>query len=317
MDIFGNINAENLEELVRFNEHYEELTSRKAMVSITGISARNLYSWKEKGLIDDDEDIAGGKNWTRINIYDYVWLKILVISRNIGISISDLLDLKKMVEFDIIKILVSLDDENLQLSEKEIISECKDEEQKTEIIKSIAIIKKYKTELQELYEEENPEYKHLMNYLGSCIKETVIYQKHINLYIIKDNLNVYFFFSTEHDAIKLADIKHLPHSVIPIYPIVMEFLGNPKNEKNLEPWGLINRTEKKLIDAIRKNDFKEITIKRNDGNSELIIEATYEQNIMHEKAKEIRQMLCMKEYNEINVKFRNDKHLIIKQKKKL
>lgn len=317
MDIINNINAEKLEELVQFNEHYEELTSRKAMVSITGISARNLYSWKEKGLIDDDEDISGGKNWTRINIYDFVWLKILLIARNIGISISDLLELKEMVNYDTIKLILSLDDEDLQFFEKEIIKEYKDEEGKIEIKKTLATIKKYKTELQELYEEENPEYKHLMNYLGTCIKETVIHHHHINLYIVRDEFKVNFLFATEKDAHNLIDFKLLPHSVIPIYPIVMEFLGNPKNEKNLEPWGLINRNEKKIIDAIRKNDFKEITIKRNDGNSDLIIEATYEQNIMHEKAKEFRQLLCMKDYTEISVKYRNDKHLVIKQKKKL
>lgn len=317
MDINKGFKAGKIEEIIHFNEHYDDLTARKAMVSITGISARNLYSWKEKGLIDDNQDIAGGKNWTRINIFDFVWLKILVISRNIGISISDLLELKEFVEFDLLKNIIYLNNDEFKEFENEALPKNIDEDIEIQFKNFITTLKKYKTEIKEIYEDENPEYKHLMNLLGDCIKEIVVKKKHNNLYIIKDNLNVEFLFATEHDAIKLADIKHLPHSVIPIYPIVMEFLGNPKNEKNLEPWGLINRTEKKLIDAIRKNDFKEITIKRNDGNSELIIEATYEQNIMHEKAKEIRQMLCMKEYNEINVKFRNDKHLIIKQKKKL
>lgn len=317
MDINKDFESGKIEEMIRFTERFEDLTARKAMVSIAGISARNLYSWKEKGLIDDDENISGRKNWTRINIFDFVWLKILLISRDIGISISDLRILKQIVEFDSIKYLLELEKEEFDNLENESLPINFDENLEEDFKNNILLLKKNLSDIKELYEDDNPECKHLMNQLGNCIREIVVNNQFVNLYMIKDNLNIEFLLNTEDKALKFVNFKLLPHIVIPIYPIVMEFLGNPKNEKNLEPWGLINRTEKKLIDAIRKNDFKEIIIKRNDGNSELIIEATYEQNIMHEKAKEIRKMLCMKEYNEINVKFRNDKHLIIKQKKKL
>lgn len=317
MDINKDFEAEKIEEIIRFTERFEDLTARKAMVSIAGISARNLYSWKEKGLIDDDENITGRKNWTRINIFDYVWLKMLVISRDIGISISDLRILKQIVEFDAIKYMLELENEEFDNLENEPLLKSLDDNLVEEYKNNILLLKKNLSDIKELYEDDNPEYKHLMNQLGNCIREIVVNNQFVNLYMIKDNLNNVFLLDTEAGALKYVNFKLLPHIVIPIYPIVMEFLGNPKNEKNLEPWGLINRNEKKIIDAIRKNDFKEITIKRNDGNSDLIIEATYEQNIMHEKAKEFRQLLCMKDYSEISVKYRNDKHLVIKQKKKL
>jgi hypothetical protein len=58
-------------------------------------------------------------------------------------------------------------------------------------------------------------------------------------------------------------------------------------------------------------------LKRKNKQEDFIIEATIEEDVMNEKAKEIRRILGMNEYSEVNIKFRNDKHLYIKNKMKI
>ena len=53
------------------------------------------------------------------------------------------------------------------------------------------------------------------------------------------------------------------------------------------------------------------------GAEDYIIEATFEEDVMNEKAKEIRRILGMNEYSEVNIKLRNDKHLFVKNKRKI
>ena len=61
---------------------------------------------------------------------------------------------------------------------------------------------------------------------------------------------------------------------------------------------------------MRDDDYKEITIKKgNDGF--LHLESKSQLEIKNEKAKEIRKIMGLKDYDRIELIQRNDKHIII------
>jgi hypothetical protein len=73
----------------------------------------------------------------------------------------------------------------------------------------------------------------------------------------------------------------------------------------------------KVIEAIRKRDFKEITIKLESKKETIIIEIEKDGNILDQKAKEVKRILGLNEYSEVTIKFRNDKNLYFKNKTRI
>jgi hypothetical protein len=108
----------------------------------------------------------------------------------------------------------------------------------------------------------------------------------------------------------------LPKLTIPIYPLIEGFFNEPKSERIAESFGLINPKEKKVLDAIREKDFLELHIKL-DNNNELIIDAIKDGNVTDVQATNIRKILGLNSYEEVTLKYRNDKNLYFKNKKRL
>jgi hypothetical protein len=99
---------------------------------------------------------------------------------------------------------------------------------------------------------------------------------------------------------------------------VYDFLDKPQNETNLFYWGFINDDEKKVLDAIRSKEFKELTIRLNGPKKEeMILEAMIDGDILEQKAKEIKRILGLNQYSELTLKYRNDKHIYFKNKTRL
>jgi hypothetical protein len=73
----------------------------------------------------------------------------------------------------------------------------------------------------------------------------------------------------------------------------------------------------KVIEAIRKRDFKEIIIKLDGNKKTIVIEIEKDGNILDQKAKEVKRILGLNEYSEVTIKFRNDKNLYFKNKTRL
>ena len=80
--------------------------------------------------------------------------------------------------------------------------------------------------------------------------------------------------------------------------------------------GLLNSDEQKIIKAIRERNFTEIII-RLKGKDDLVIDVTEELNINGDKAIQIKKILGLNAYDEAFIKYRNQKEIYIKNKKRL
>jgi DNA-binding transcriptional ArsR family regulator len=108
-----------------------------------------------------------------------------------------------------------------------------------------------------------------------------------------------------------------PCLFIPVRSIIEEFLDDDKTEKTAVSINLLDLKEMKVIEAIRKRDFKEITIKLESKKETIIIEIEKDGNILDQKAKEVKRILGLNEYSEVTIKFRNDKNLYFKNKTRI
>ena len=108
---------------------------------------------------------------------------------------------------------------------------------------------------------------------------------------------------------------HISKLTIPLRPIFEKlFTSEIKNELFLH-YRLITDKEKQILDLIQEGDFKEIVIKMSEGEPVLNIKNKGE--FVGDKVKEIRKILGIKNYKNITLIFRNDKHIYYENESKI
>ncbi|MEN9303978.1 MAG: hypothetical protein RL264_2407 [Bacteroidota bacterium] len=301
---------ENFELIDRY---FSKITERKSNLSISGISTRNYFHWKSQGLITESEENVEKRSWVKLNVLDFVWLRIIQNAREFGIGLSVLQNLKGFLEINPILEILKNQEEYLEVKTKILL------EDEGIVQNELKFFEEIYNELHlESIEKED---KFLFSQLG-LIVITIIHKNidiHLRIVKMKDDFVFDLYESKSFNSFQddRIDKLNFPFISIPLRPLVYDFLEEPLNEKHLEDWGFIRKEERKILEAIRNKDFKEITIKRKENKDELHIEATIENDIMNDKAKEIRRILGMKDYSEVTLKLRNEKHLFVRNKMKL
>jgi hypothetical protein len=80
---FSKIFSENeLAEVMEKAElYFPKIAERKSNLTVTGINTRTFYHWKSQGLIDYEIEDNEKRSWVRLNIFEFVWLRIIKTSR--------------------------------------------------------------------------------------------------------------------------------------------------------------------------------------------------------------------------------------------
>ncbi len=127
----------DLEELERtMNEHgitvqaieklYPKLYEPVMNLSITGVPARVYFYWKKSGLIDRSPDENNEKGWIKINLIEYLWIKVIVILRDYGVPFEKIKETKELMFMNIFDVLSEQKDDYIQfLRENSKVSEKK------------------------------------------------------------------------------------------------------------------------------------------------------------------------------------------------
>jgi len=310
------INEPNLKLMEKIDQIFPYITEKKAPLSISKISTRSYLHWKEMKLIDTDENSDEKRNWVKLNIYEFVWLEMINACRNFGLPIKDLQIMKTQL-MDIPALEIAKDIEDFQNALKGHYTSGKPTYNEEEIRNQINSI----MYISEIIEEIPIEDRIHLTVLGSQVNSLLLQNTYLKLRIFKEDdfLEILLLSDEQYDQYVELEPNQIirPHITIDINDIIERFIGEPKNEKNLERWGFINKKERKVLDAIRNKDFSQIIIKRNNNSEDIQIEATLEDDILNEKAKQIRKILGLDEYSEVQIKYRNEKHLFIKSTKKI
>jgi hypothetical protein len=303
----------NPELISKIQNEYSRIFERKASLKLSGVKKRNFYHWKEEGIIDwksesDDEK----RSWVRLNIYDFIWVKIVQAARDFGVPIEAIRNLKNELFVDSIA--------DIQKNSEEFFQYHRDflgtsEEEIHKIKQFLAFLDTHKEDI--IAEGEL----HLISIFGAIIHEILFSGFHMVIVFKKaDDEYIYDFmgYSEKYEKVPnfTEDLLIQPSLIIPVDALIAEFMEGEDNLPNLIHWGFINPKETKVLDAIRSKDFQSIRIKIN-ADETLVIEGTIETDLKDDHAKQVRRILGLKEYEEITVKYRNDKHLYLKNTRRL
>ncbi len=281
-------------------------------LSLTKISPRNFYHWKENGLIDLSlENESGDRKWVRFNLIEYVWVSAIEVMRDFGLSYDIIKKVKKVLHTNHFQSMIDNREKNEKMFEQYLELNKEELEEFIELQRYIA-----EEGLRMCKDNEISEFESTI--LFNIVTSILIHGKpsSILIYRKEGEFHVEFIQYGINDPITKvgAHAKEYPHLEIPINSLISEFLKEPKSEKYAEVFGMINAKEMKVLDAIRKKDFIEINIKYNKKD-ELIIETIKDGEINDEKATFIRKLLGLNKYEEISLTYRNDKKLYIKSRK--
>ena len=300
-----NISIESIEKL------YPKLYEKAMNLSVTGVPARVYFYWKKSGLIVDTTESTTEKGWLKINLIEYLWIKIIVILREYGVPFEKIKEMKVLMFTNIVDKLSNEKDEYIAfLREKSKYSEAKIQS----IDKALSIARSSMNGSPE-------EFKIYFCLLGNLVLSLLLKNDKGYITISKKGKDYQVGFFSIKTMYEFEDsVKPLldnPGLFIPIRSIIQEFLEDSKMEKIIETISLLNLKEMKVIDAIRNKDFKEIIIKQDGNKDSIVIEIEKDGNILDQKAKEIKRILGLNEYSEVTIKYRNDKNLYFKNKTRI
>ncbi len=289
---------------------YPKIMERTIPLSATGVSSWTFFDWKSKGMIPFEAENENDR--VRLNLIEYVWVKVNANLRQFGIPFKELSKMKNLIYNPDVYIQAV---KNLP-----------------EMIKRVENTGQYS-------EEQLHSAKRSLHFLSENIDVnstidkpffTVFASIIFNMIVLRDKGVLFGFKSKTKNELGFtcllqSAIENMPAEINPynfdhiqilLNPIVNELLEKDQLEKYSFSLGLLNVDEQKIIKAIRERNFTEIII-RLKGKDDLVIDVTEELNINGDKAIQIKKILGLNEYDEALIKYRNKKEVYIKNKKRL
>ena len=295
-------------EKVKF--HYPRIMERTIPLSATGVNSGTFFDWKSKGMIPFEAENENDR--VKLNLVEYVWVKVNSKLRQFGIPFKQLSNMKNLIYNPEVFIqaiknwpeMIKHFEESKQYSAEQLLS-----------------AKRGLHFLSENIDENSIIDKPLFTIFASTVFNLLLMNETGVLFAFKSKSeNEMIFTCLLYSAIQNMPMETNPynhdHIQILLNPILGELLEKDQLEKYSFSLGLLNSDEQKIIKAIRERNFTEIIIRLN-GQDDLVIDVTEELNINGDKAIQIKKILGLNQYDEAIIKYRNEKEVYIKNKKRL
>jgi hypothetical protein len=311
--------------MVSILDYYPLLTEKKIPLKPLDIHPRLYFNWKKEGLLNEtvnEDEIDPKRRKVFLNVFDALWILIIKELRNLNIDLKTILELKKFL-FSV----VQLDNEKLAQFSKEDFINSLLENIPFEYHEAVRLEFAEKS-IEALIDMIDEEMVIAFKYIGSLLTDVLLLHKAVSLVIIKEKASSELDFvivknnsnATVEEKNELYEIysKHLSNDIlinIPILSLVNKLFEDENLEKYCVGFGLFNSNEKKLLKALHDDSCKKISIMKYDSGN-ITFDFTKEIDIKGDNAKEIRKILGLKQYEKVELTYRNDKHLVIKNTKR-
>lgn len=310
--------------MISILNYYPLLTEKKIPLKPLDIHPRVYFNWKQEGLLNEIIPIANDENKdvqrrkVFLNVFDALWVLIIKELRNLNIDLKTILELKKFL-FTI----VQMDFEKAgSPSFDELIAS---------FLETIPV--EFHNDFKAQFSKENMPF--LLNkvtdeesiiaftYIGSLLTNVLVLKKAVSIVIIKETKTAELdFLIAENNNNASVEEKnelyeqyatHFSNNTlinIPIVPLISQLFEDENFEKYCISFGLFNSHEKKLLKAFHDESCKKISIIKYDSDR-ITFDFTKEIDVKGAHAKEIRKILGLKQYEKVELTYRNDKHLVI------
>jgi len=303
------IKNQSTQELMKFiGEKHSLFFERKAGLSLTGVSARNYHHWKEHGLVNVVVSDNQSREWVRLNVYDFVWLKVIQTLRDFGASILTIALLKHRLWVNILD--MQIDEQNFIETNSQLGFTREESLEHYQLVKHL---KKVRASIP-------PEQVVATTFWGMLVNSILFERRTVNLIIAKQGDDFRFDVFSDSPKLGSGNVKGwqpLPHLSIPLNSILNQFFEIPENEANLIHWQFIDHRESEVLKAVREGNFKQVIVTPKEKKDKLYIEITDTEEARNEKARHLTRLFGLKDYREVVLIYRNDKHVIIKKKKRI
>ena len=302
-------------------DFYPKIFDKKIPLYLLDISSRNYSNWKKENLLFVTKKNIEEKDKKRervlLNVFDAFWLSIVKELKKFNVDFNTIRELKNILFAN-----VDLDNEKVDKTIKsQIIDSILKQIPKEhhQVIKPLLLDGSLFSAIDTFIDERN---NILFKNIGLLLFQILVQEVSISLVLSKDNdvLEVVFFrneinFPNSMDDETNRSIMEIMNKKtylnIPLVPLLAKLFENNDFDKYTFHYNLFNEKERKLIEALNNDNCKEIKVSKH-SSGDITLNLSYEKDVKKEQAKEIRRMLGLKQYEKIEVTFRNDSHLIIK-----
>ncbi len=289
------------------------------------VSSRAYFNWKVEGLLNEeqyservnDDDLQKKKVF--LNVFDALWILIIKELRRLSIDLKTIYELKQFmftpVKKDNDKVTQFTKEDFMSFMLSRVPEEYHEAFHKELADKSIDAIFAMAKESGAMV---------AFNYIGILLTNVLLLHKAVSLVIIKETNTSELDFlivannnkataKEKEDLYKLYATHFSKDTLIniPILPLVSRLFEDQNFDKYCIAFGLFNSHEKKLLKALNDDRCKKISIIKYDSDN-IIFDITKEIDVKGDTAKEIRKILGLKQYEKVEVTYRNDKHVVIK-----
>jgi len=302
-----NIENEGLISLVEFREFmFKQIVPLKDLMDFEGKPIEKQFPfWRRKKLLPF---FVKGKHLDfEISFIQMIWLRILDTLRSMSYSINDIEKVTdyffKDAYFD------ELPEKNIRYNKTVLEEKVK---KGTITYEEEQLLKN----LNGFLEDERLLYalKFDINYLSNLIVHCISTSLEAGIMIYKGGRVVEYLGETtfSHKAIDFD--LNAPHIKLPIKYFLKEFINNDELQNSILP-NILNDDEKYIIGELRKDNISELNIKKSGGEIVRIDIAT-DKVISGDKAKQIKEIIGLRNYEEVIINTRNANTLSFKKRTK-
>ena len=290
------------------NSQFANLIKREISPSDIGVTPRVFNYCKKVGIIDYSFDLPEGRRTrVKLNFFEAFWMLIVQELRGFGMSDKSIIELKEIVHQDLNKVATDMKvnmEERIEKGKEMIdIGPFDKNEIKPE-------------EVQQFFDSIPDEERIYLSILGVYLGNVILFNSNplIKIYSNRNPDGDYGTIGVELDN-GLPLQENLPEGIepsdafitIPLRPLYERLFNMEVSDKVFHHYRLLTDREEQIIRLLRSGEYKECVIKNVDDEPILKIKNNGE--ILGEKVKEIRRLLGLKDYKNITLKFRNDKHI--------
>lgn len=300
----------NVNEKIEFLNKYFNLVSREIPLSMTGISSRVFFYLKEKGLTKHvTVDFNKRSPRVKLNYFEAIWLLIIKDLRAFGLPdkhVKVIHDFLFTNGIDLLKNQIETIDTSIE------VFKAKNEHLENSI-------KQIDTEMIENLIKQIPEDEFVFFSNIGRIFQLIQNNQQPELWIAieEDTKNnedfsiIVNLVSNEEIADKnlhpIFEKKNTPKLILPLLNYYEKLFETDIKTETLRFYQLITEREKQILDIIEKKEFKELKIKKTNDN--ITINQIKDGEITGSQVKAIKRILGCGDFQDINLKFRNDKHI--------
>lgn len=309
---------------MNIQEFYPNLEEKRILRSHTGVEARIYNSWKQEGILWEEIKVkqdSEKREWEYLNVFEALWLFVIVELRKLNLNLETI---KSVRDF-----LKQTADPRLQ------IEKLTEEEFQKNVVQKYppgileqhggAITKKAFLEL--LPKTIKKDNGFIITNIGVMLYGILIENTSPSLIIEINNENGNYDMAiamNNHQNSKFKKdlyefyTKKFSESIfvnLPILPIVEKLFEREDFEKHKLNYGFYTKQENQLLESIRDNECSEVKIIKHKSG-DITMNFSEQDDITGVKAKELRQLLGLKKYDKVEITFRNENHMVIKNTQK-